>query len=224
MNNLYSVPPFKFSEIEAFINKNRPSDFKYNGKYRSKKEIVYNKIFSKAREFLKESVVYCGLTSVFPDRIFKIGYPIFHKMECFEKDDFNLIDLFINSTIKESGLFEFVRMSTHKGDILDLELHNGNYGIIDLDFCCTSDILKCRKINELIEKCADEKTIVMVWNMYGRKITKKGHIRLMDSLKNMLNKKFSIRYRGRNIYKESSPMCCEYFFIERRKEKNEEEN
>lgn len=220
--NIYRVMPLELSNLEPDINAHRPHVELKCGHFRSDKEAVYNLVFSKARGFINQDtgagVPYVGLTSVYADRICKIGFSLISYMKCIENgEDFGRIKAFIDY-VQGIGWRRFVGMECVFGDMYDPKTHvDSKYGIIDLDNNGFASPERNQQIYNLACKCASDQCVLMVWNSYGMKvITEKGHLDLMDSLRAKLGARFNVREWDREFYNETFPMCCDYLFLERK--------
>ena len=214
--------PDELYAIEATIIANRP-EYKNNGQRRDWKASVYREIVHrKGSEFLDCGGRYCGLPSVFFDKIFLDCYPLVCGADCFETDpsNFKRMELFYNNTIgKETRFCDYAGdIILHKADVLDLAAHNPNtkYKLIDIDSNGVLIVERVKLIAQLAIIHADTQCILTVWNPYARAITKEKHEVLVNFLDELLKKDFNIVLSGHKEYMETSPMYCKHLFLERK--------
>ena len=155
------------------LSSKRPK-YSNNARIRLKKEAIYNHFLSKARmdRFFTGNVKYCGLSSVFFDRIFLLAYPLICDALVFENDP-DLIGAVKEhiANINSSDMSNFINEIKFFGrNIFDLELHQGNkYGLVDLDSNQLTSYGGCKDIYELVRNHADDRCLVSIWNAVGMK-------------------------------------------------------
>jgi hypothetical protein len=139
-----------------------------------KKEAVYSHFLSEARleHFFKRNIAYCGLTSVFFDRIFLMAYPLICRAVIYENNN-NMIERIREQaqSMMQAGLSRFINsIEVCNNTIFNLESHQNNkYGWIDLDSNQLTSLEGCVGACNLIRHCADDRCLVSIWNAVGMK-------------------------------------------------------
>lgn len=118
------------------------------------------------------------------------------------------------------GMSNFINdIQFHADTVFNLETHGENkYGWIDLDFNQTTTYDGCKEIYKVINKCADDRCLVSIWNAVGMK-----HLKFEDQqaminevIVNELSKDFIVLDDEEITYEDTALMYVRILKLQRR--------
>ena len=227
VGQLNYYPPEDLLRILLQIASRRPQ-YENNARVRLKKEAVYNYFLNdiKLQQFFSSNISYCGLASVFFDRIFLISYPLICQAFLYENDSkmVSIVGEQIQYMVKESGLRKFLvdngaGIEFYPTSIFNSDSHKNNkYGWIDLDSNECTSYAGCDDSFNLINKHADDRCLVSIWNAVGMKGLKFEEQRqsVKEIIIDRLKEKFELLGDDEITYDDTSLMYVRVLKLQRR--------